>query len=214
MMLAIPCIAGARKAPPIQVIEYYGDSTVWGYKSGTGGQVDKPAPSVFAEQLRPQSLYQVRNEGVNGTTACDLLNGTDGRHAEWSQQMQKSPAKYVIVNFAINDQWKHDLAAYSSCLQNLARIARQSGKRMIFETPNPTRDSGKDGLDVYVDAMRSVAAREGVPVIDQYRYLTEQLNGQPPTAFSPDGLHPSESVYAMKGRYAAKVFMGFFGNGR
>lgn len=211
--LIIGCLGVAHATVPVQLIEYYGDSTVWGYKSGVGGQVVKPAPTVFAEQLRPQSFYQVRNEGVNGTTACDLLKGTDGKHPEWAQQMRQSSARYVIVNFGINDQWKHDLSTYAFCLQQLTRIAREHGKQMIFETPNPTRDSGKDGLDLYVSAMRNVAAREGVPLIDQYRYLTDQLRGHPPTLFSPDGLHPSETVYTMKGRYAAKVFMGVFGNG-
>jgi lysophospholipase L1-like esterase len=203
---ASPCYGAAA-----QVIEYYGDSTIWGYKSGIGGQVAKPAPAVFAEMLQPRLKYEVRNEGVSGTTACDLLNGTDGKHAAWAQQMRSSPARYVLVNFGINDQWKHDVDTYSSCLRSLAWVARKSGKQMIFETPNPTRDSGSDGLDLYVNAMREVATQEGVPVIDQYRYLTEQLNGQKPTAICPDGLHPSEAVYAMKGRFAAKVFISTFG---
>ena len=81
---------------------------------------------------------------------------------------------------------------------------------MVFETPNPTRDSGPDSLDIYVNAMRKVAAEEGLPVVDQYRYLTEWLNGQSPYALCPDGLHPSERGYALKGCFAAKVFTRYF----
>ncbi len=190
----------------MSIIEYYGDSTVWGYRSETGGQVAKPAPAAFAEALPKGIKFHVRNEGVNGTTACDLLHGTDGKHLAWEQQMRVSKARYVFINFAINDQWKHDLNTYKSCLQSLARIAKQHGKKMVFETPNPTRDSGPSGLDVYVNAMKEVAAQEGVAVIDQYHYLTEYLNGASPLAICPDGLHPSEQIYVIKGRYAAKMF--------
>lgn len=206
-LTAILC-GPASAAGPV-VVEYYGDSTVWGYKSEDGGQVAVPAPAAFAAAL-PAKRFDVRNEGVSGTTACDLLRGTDGKHPPWQQQMAASRAKYVLVNFAINDQWKHDLGTYRSCLRDLARTAKQFGKQMIFETPNPTRDSGSGGLDIYVNAMRDVAYQERLPVIDQYKYLTEFLGGQDIQAICPDGLHPSDAVYVLKGRYAARVFTELF----
>jgi lysophospholipase L1-like esterase len=188
-------------------IEYYGDSTVWGYASGTDGQrVSVPAPAVFAKALPNPTRYKVRNEGVSGSTACDLLNGADGKHPAWSDQMAASTATYVIVNHAINDQWKYEVGQYKACLWSLARIATQHGKRIVFETPNPTRDSGSGGLDVYVNAMREVAVLAQAPLIDQYRYLTDYLQGRKYDAICPDGLHPSEEVYRLKGRYAARVF--------
>src|SRR5437763_1368084 len=82
----------------------YGDSTMWGYKSGIGGRADIPAPAAFAAALPASGNYDVHNEGVVGTTACDLLNGADGKHPAWSSQMAASRAKYVLVNFAINDE--------------------------------------------------------------------------------------------------------------
>lgn len=188
------------------IIEYYGDSTVWGYRTDAGGQVARPAPAVFAESIANASAYDVRNEGVSGSTACGLLNGEDGKHPAWSTQMANSEATYVLVNYAINDEWKYDVATYKGCLTSLARIAKQHGKQMIFETPNPTRDSGSWGLDVYVNAMKEVASAESLPVIDQYAYLTNYLNGRSPYTICPDGLHPTEAVYEMKGKYAASVF--------
>ena len=194
-----------HSGPP--VIEYYGDSTVWGYASGTdGARVANPAPAVFATALPARLQYAVKNEGVNGSTACSLLMGTDGVHQPWRIQMAQSKATYVILNHAINDQWKHSVEEYRNCLWSLARITRQSGKHVIFETPNPTRDSGNDGLDTYVSTMRAVALREQVPVIDQYRYLTDYLQGRKLEELCPDGLHPSEAVYRMKGEYAARAF--------
>ncbi|WP_420475243.1 type-F conjugative transfer system mating-pair stabilization protein TraN [Noviherbaspirillum sp. ST9] len=204
--------AGPMPAATPIVIDYYGDSTVWGYASGSGGQVALPAPAVFAAALPAATQFDVRNEGVNGSTACELLRGADGRHPPWEAQMAASNASFVIINHAINDQWKDSLADYSACLAQLAQIAKLNGKQVIFETPNPTRDSGVGGLDVIVQAMRDVASREQVPVIDQYAYLTRYLAGQSPTTIAPDGLHPTDAVYEMKGKYAAEIFAGLFPN--
>lgn len=199
--------AGSASAGgPPRVIEYYGDSTIWGYTPFTGEQVSVPAPAAFAAALPAGGNYDVRNEGVSGSTACGLLNGSDGKHPAWSTQMANSSASIVIMNFAINDEWRDDLPTYQSCLTQLARQAKSAGKKVVFETPNPTRDSGPSGLDVYVDAMKAVAAQERLPVIDQYRYLTDYLNGQSPLSICPDGLHPTAEVYVMKGKYAASVF--------
>jgi lysophospholipase L1-like esterase len=203
-----PAPAPAPSTP--QLIEYYGDSTVWGYRSVSGGQVAKPAPVAFAEALPNPSAYVVSNEGVSGSTACGLLNGTDGKHQPWPKQMAASKAKYVFVNHAINDEWTYDVNTYKSCLHSLAQTAKQYGKQMIFETPNPTRDSGSWGLDVYVNAMKEVATQENVPVVGQYKYLTDYLNGQSPYTICPDGLHPTDAVYLMKGKYAASVFASLF----
>ncbi len=201
--------ADATPAAP-KIIEYYGDSTVWGYRTEVGGQVAKPAPTAFAEALPNPAAYIVRNEGVNSSTACQLLNGTDSKHQPWASQMAASKASYVFVNHAINDEWSYDVDTYKSCLRSLAKTAKQYGKQMIFETPNPTRDSGSWGLDVYVNAMKEVASQESVPVIDQYKYLTDYLAGQSPYTICPDGLHPTEDVYLMKGKYAAKAFANLF----
>lgn len=196
-------------APPAKVahiIDYYGDSTVWGYASGSGARVAKPAPLAFDEALPVSPDHTVRNEGVNSSDACQLLNGRDGKHPAWEQQMTNSNASIVILNHGINDQWRYDVNTYKGCLKSLAQTAKSKGKKIIFETPNPTRDSGAGGLDVYVNAMKDVARQENVPVIDQHSYLTNYLQGKSVYTICPDGLHPTDAVYIMKGKYAAQVF--------
>jgi lysophospholipase L1-like esterase len=203
-------VRAAAPRKPARIIEYYGDSTVWGYNPRGGGQVATPAPTAFASALPASRRYEVRNEGVNGSTACALLYGSDGKHVPWQQQMAASRASFVFVNFGINDEWKYDVNMYKSCLYMLAQTARQYGKQVIFETPNPTRDSRSDGLDVYVDAMRDVADQGGIPLIDQYRYLTAYLDGRSPYTICPDGLHPDQETYIKKGKYAAQIFLQRF----
>jgi lysophospholipase L1-like esterase len=200
----------AAASSTVQNIDYYGDSTVWGFASGsTGTQVANPAPAVFASQLPPAARYVVRNEGVSRTTACQLLQGTDGTHPDWTTQMRNSNAKFVIINHAINDQRPdigESVTAYRACLSSLGSIARQANKIVIFETPNPTDQSGL-GLEDYVAGMRATAAALGAPVIDQYQSLSAQLGTNDVRTLMPDGTHPSDATYAAKGRFAASEFL-------
>jgi hypothetical protein len=39
--------------------------------------------------------------------------------------------------------------------------------------------------------------------------LTDYLNGRPVTTICPDGLHPTQDVYTMKGLFAARTFAAF-----
>lgn len=71
----------------------------------------------------------VRNEGVSGTTACQLLNGQDGVHPAWDTQMNRSNATVVIINHAISDEWKYDMAIYKSCLMSLAQKPKPMVRR-------------------------------------------------------------------------------------
>lgn len=181
---------------------------MWGYVSGsTGERVDIPAPQAFANALPASGNHEVRNEGVNSSTACDLLNGTDGVHPAWSEQMAASNASHVIINYGINDEWEYDVPTYRSCLVSLAETAKQSGKQVVFETPNPIEGGN---LDPYLSAMKEVAAEEQLPVIDQHQYLMSYLYGQSVSTICPDGVHPSAAVYVMKGQFAAEEFTKIF----
>jgi lysophospholipase L1-like esterase len=185
-----------------QTIEYYGDSTIRGYESGTGAQVATPAPLAFAQALPSSPSHTVINKGVDNQTACELLN------ADWAGIMSASSATVVILNHGINDSRPNigeDIPAYQSCLVQIARTAKNAGKYVIFETPNPVNI---DRIGDYVVAMKEVAAQEKVSVIDQYQYLTTYLNGASLYTICPDGLHPTQDIYILKGRNAAQVFVG------
>jgi lysophospholipase L1-like esterase len=169
-------------------------------------QVATPAPKTFAQNL-DASRFTVANKGVNGTTACDLWNGTN-MPMPWSQQMASSTARYVIINHGINDLIKgNSTAGYQTCLQDLARVAKANGKTVIFETPNPIVP---EGLGNFVAVMRNVASANAIPVIDQYAYLMGVLNGANVSTIVPDGLHPTQEVYTLKGEFAAREFKRYF----
>jgi lysophospholipase L1-like esterase len=194
-----------------QVIDYYGDSTVWGWvPNGGGARVQTPAPATFAASLPSTPAHTVNNKGENGQTACQLLNGANGQD-DWRTLLAASnTTTVVILNHGINDFTatniadQVDVGTYRGCLTNLAIQAKEANKRVIFETPNPI---SREGLAPYVQAMREVAAQQNIPVIDQYAYLTGLLAGNDVTTLIPDGLHPSQSTYDLKGRFAASRFL-------
>lgn len=199
-----PVSSGRIKIAQGQLIEYYGDSTVFGNLTFVGTQVPRPAPKVFAEALG--NKYVVSNEGTSGKTSGDLLYGTDGKHLSWDLQMTYSKATVVIINHALNDKARSNVTTYAANLRALASIAKSKGKQVVFETPNP---DAWGGLVPFNDAMKTVAREAGIPVIDQYGYLTSYLGGADVRTLVPDGTHPSEFGYELKGKYAAKVFGEF-----
>lgn len=204
-----------------QVIDYYGDSTIRGYESYTGAQVATSAPDAFAAEVRKTAAHTVNNLGVDGQTSCQLLRGplqsadnpipnsTGGK--TWAELMRDSRATVVMLNHGINDHNPPSASAaarrtpdqYAACLNDLARIARAAGKIVVFETPNPVSASG---LEVYAQRMRSLASQQGIPLIDQHTYLTGVLAGRDPSALMPDGTHPDQPTYRLKGQYAAAEF--------
>lgn len=193
-----------------QIIEYHGDSTVWGWQTNSEAvRVDTPAPAAFAAEL--PAFHTVRNLGVSGSTACDLLNGgaNSGYALPWSQHMAASDATVVIINHAINDavheRRSYSPAEYRDCLNQLVDIARDEGKVVILETPNPIDDEAT--LGTFVAEMRAVATQKGVNVIDQYAHLQQQPWAD--MVITPDGLHPTQDIYMEKGRFAAERFRTF-----
>jgi lysophospholipase L1-like esterase len=190
-----------------QVIEYHGDSTVWGYRSGTDAErVETPAPEAFAAGL-PEH-HEVRNLGLNRSTACDLLEGTGGYQQPWQEHVTASNASVVIINHGINDRSAYDTARYRSCLNQLVDIAQSNDKVVILETPNPVvDDNGRQIID-YVRVMENVAQQQGIYLIDQYNLLIDAFEANAAEVV-PDGLHPTQEVYIDKGEFAAERFATF-----
>lgn len=193
-----------------QVVDYYGDSTIYGWRTGTSNGEPRVEPNaVDAFRANIGQGHQVNNLGRSGTTACDLLSGY-GWSYEWPQQLDERPnTTVVIINHGINDTVRHTPQQYEECLSRLTQTAREKGKYVILETPNPINNEQRDRLPLYVDVMRRlVSTGQADQLIDQYKYLRDymQLNNRDITEIVPDGLHPANDVYVLKGQEAARRF--------
>ncbi|MGV3741902.1 MAG: SGNH/GDSL hydrolase family protein [Burkholderiaceae bacterium] len=192
-----------------QVIDYYGDSTIFGWGNSQGDQVETTAPEAFETALEASSLsanHTVNNKGRNGQTACDLLDGNGGVDP-FADQIQASPATTVVIlNHGINDSNPDrgiSVARYTECLSGLVDIAQAANKRVILETPNPITGHSLSG---YLEAMRALATSENLALIDQHAYLTQKY-GEDVSAITPDSEHPTAEIYIEKGQYAASEFL-------
>lgn len=189
------------------IVAAYGDSTMM----GAGVNLTQAPPAIAQGILTSEvnSLAQVRNEGVSGTTSTQLLEGTDGAHQAWALSMAASPAHIVVVNHAINDV--HLLTGaerYRQNLIDLTRTAKQAGKLVVLDTPNPIVNGGSLSgvvdpvvLAQFAQIMRDVAAQEGATLCDEDKAI--RAAGLDTLARLPDGVHPDATLYAFKGKTLA-----------
>lgn len=199
---------------PAMVVAAYGDSTQQGsvFVSSAVGYVASPnaPPSEAQMHLRAWSGKPVIvvNEGRGGTNSLQLLNGTDvsgglPSHLPWYQEMARSPAHVVSINHSINDRAR-PLADFKATMKTLTLIAQNYGKVVVLETANPivhgTTFSDTFNLADHAaraQAVREVADETGAILCDQYAYIMD--NGYATLAYLPDGIHPSNALYAIKG---------------
>ncbi len=160
------------KAGPI--IQVFGDSTM---DSEIG------AYPYWAERWGSRII----NRAVGGTNSVALRNGTDGLNAAWPGSVN---ADYVVINHGLRDGYVGFPEAFTPLddyIDNLEFFADNSnGATVIFQTPNPSTDVGRD-MAPYAEAMREVAAEKGCQVIDVFALF--QLQPAWHTRI-PDGTHP------------------------
>lgn len=163
----------APQAPAVITVAAYGDST----------QAAQGSPHAAST-----TRVQVRNAGVAGTTATQLLRGADGVHPAWAAQLARETAQAVVINHGINDR-HGDKPVYRDSLRALVLAVRAAGKVPMLETPNPIDPVG---FEDWREVMREVARAEGV-------YLCEQ-----PRVPLSDGFHPTAEGYATKAQRLAQ----------
>ncbi|AIO47546.1 GDSL-like Lipase/Acylhydrolase family protein [Burkholderia cepacia] len=207
-----PPAAAQASTPRTVLIESYGDSTTQGWQvvNGTGQVTPNSAPVILQKLLQDRfgTTVTVSNNGVGSTEASQLLNGTDGVHPTWQNQMAASKAQIVTLNFGLNDAYyttakKDGIAAespddFASTMTQLVQIARQSGKQVVIFEPNPTCEPIRQPLmPSYVGALRQVAAAQQVPIVGEF----DAIQGMPNwTTLLSDCLHPTDQGYAVKAR--------------
>lgn len=215
---AQPVAAAATRCPTCPVlIESYGDSTTLGLQiiNGVQSYTANTDPVDLQNLLRQQfgSMVEVSNQGVSGTQALQLLNGTDQNHAAWAAQMAASKASIVTLNFARNDADYYGAPTpgmtpvspeqYGQIMTQLVQIAKAAGKQVVLYEPDPVAFSdGNIAVAKYVAQLKAVATAEQVPIVFQWEYA----QGLPDYAsLLTDGVHPTDSLYAFNAQWESQV---------
>ena len=194
------------------IIEMYGDSTTLGAQTinGTLTTTSSSEPTQLQDLLQTHfgKNITVINNGVGGTQAYQLLSGTDGRNRAWATQMAKSNADIVILNYALNDQmynatqtpgmYQETPETYANIIGWLIQTARDNGKQVVLQEPNPTCFQPKVGnLHRFVTALRNTANLMNAPLVAEYDYI-QTLTGW--KSMLTDCAHPNDALYGIKAR--------------
>lgn len=200
----------APAQPKSVLIEEYGDSTTLGVEIFPTGGIVTPnsEPVDLQATLRAQfgATVTVNNQGVSGIEASQLLNGTDGVHPSWINQMASSKAQIVTINLTLNSPYyaavprdgipAESPSQYGQVMTQLVQIAKAAGKQVILYEPNPVCEPIRQPvLGSYVTVLRQVAQAQGIPLVAQYDYIQTLPNWQ---SLLSDCLHPTDALYKIK----------------
>ncbi|WP_425318381.1 SGNH/GDSL hydrolase family protein [Pseudomonas nitroreducens] len=214
ILCAFSAIASAEK---VVIIEMYGDSTTAGAQTINGVQTSTPnsEPNKLQDLLQAKfgKRVVVFNQGVGGTQAFQLLTGTDGRNRNFAAQMAASKAHIVIINYLLNDQhfsvvptpgmYQETPEMYASILGWLAQTARDNGKQVVFQEPNPICSEPVPGnIQIFLNSLRTEAALMNVPLVAQYDYIKSLPNWQ---SMYSSCSHPFDPLYEIKAKRTFEV---------
>lgn len=218
VMACSGCGGGGEEesAPPTPItskpeilIDAYGDSTMWGYDPEIDAKSPTNPPAAMQTALRNDYKLNVTvtNHGVSGSTLKKFIEGTDGQHQPWESQARLSNARYVIINFGLNDVLEsvgESPDEYRELLSKFVAYARQAGKIPVFDEPTPTCDPLRQRLPEYIAIMRDVAKAQSVYIIPNYDDLAHPIFGWKHYV-AKDCVHPNSYMSSVMGHRMANV---------
>lgn len=185
-------------------VDWYGNSTVAGWNpsyNGTaqeGQPVATPMPAAFHAKAPTTTGV---NRGVNGVTAADAINGTDGiPWSSWPTHLASTSAAYVILQYRETDT----VANLTANLTTLVNQAKAAGKTVFIQTDIPSLNAGSLTHQTIAQTQRQVGIDTNVYVLDLHRYLTDYMvaNNLTIANICPDTQHPSQAIYTLLGEWA------------
>lgn len=134
--------------------------------------------------------FSVINEGSGGEVVADGA-------ADVPRVLTQDNPQVLLVQEGANDvNQGHSPASIATSLRSMVREAKNRGVQPYVGTllpmrPGSCRGVAADGVPPANDQIRSMAASEGVPLVDLY----QAFGAIPGTLIGPDGLHPTEAGY-------------------
>lgn len=165
-----PDFTPASVSAPMSVL-VLGDSTMTPYW---------PGEASVPEMVRAATGWRVDNRAVSGSTSCQAD----------MDAIRTARADVVTANYGLNDAYglagapRHDMGAYTDCLERIAAAARDAGSVLVLVAANPVLASpGWDAtrIDGYNAAKRGIGGAFYC-ALPSIAWSLETL---------PDGQHPN-----------------------
>jgi acyl-CoA thioesterase I len=190
---------------------FTGDSITHGAKHTHGL---RSYPEIFSERIRWE-LKRVRdviiNTGISGNTTNNLLNDFEWRVRGFKPSL-------VSVMLGTNDCARKEIppSVFENNLRLIIGKIRETGAVPILHTPNTiitAKSPERASLSQYVPVIRNVSERNGVILVDHYRYWedtaknTSGINVQ--HEWLNDPLHPNGKGHQELARLTFKTLSIF-----
>lgn len=216
---------GARLFAGTSVVaDCFGDSTMWGADpSNLGAQVSTTSPQAlqnFVNLYYGNSSFTVNNRAISGTTATQMIAGTDGSGTTFEVKMSSSSSSVVYCNHGVNDATgtsQTSITDYKKALVTFVTICRKYNKTPILVTPFINFSYGTLGsyprserIKYFAQAVRDVAKSYGVTLVDNYSSIEKLVaSGKyKPLDLLPDAVHANQAVYFKMGHNLAAPLVG------
>ena len=190
--------ATARKP----VIHLMGDSTMC-EKDTTGGYPERGWGMLITHFFDFQ--YEFVNHAKGGESTKSFID-----HGRWDKvRLEMKPGDWVLIQFGHNDSHKHNgsqyadpFGAYQDNLEMFCKTAISRGAHPVLVTPVTRRGFRYDGTmsdapnQEYPEAMRQLASRIGVPLLDVFEGTYKLVSDLGPEASRDLYMHFDEGMYA------------------
>jgi lysophospholipase L1-like esterase len=227
----IEMLVTALAAGTARTIEAFGDSTMWGADANNGfAQVATPSPLQMqncVNNWHGNSALTVVNRGIIGTTATQMIAGTDGSGSTFAAKAASSSASAMICNHGVNDA-EGDYATtpeeYRTALEAFALTCRANDIVPILATPfpclnYPAAPTGfgsrlrAENTARFAQVMRDVAENMNVILVDQFALFRARFDqGVDPVSTLIDGVHGTQAsdhgAYIFAGNNLAMALLG------
>ncbi|MEX3914903.1 SGNH/GDSL hydrolase family protein [Paraburkholderia sp. BR10872] len=166
---------------PIVQLAVFGDDQAMGigYTSmGMAQPITPNAPAALQALLQKQlsdTGIQVSDLATGGraSSLANLLDGMDGGGAPFAQRLTANPASIVVISYAINDQYGGETPSdFGGYLTQAIQTAQSAGRTVVLEEPSPTCDTDHPRLADYSSAIDAAGKALGVPVIQQFAFVS------------------------------------------
>lgn len=197
-------LASPALAQRVTKVVCLGDSVTKGVRDGV--KPDETFCVLLEKGLRKATLRNIPviNAGIGGHTTADGL-------ARFDADVLAQKPSHVVIMFGINDSWidagkmasRVTAADFAANLQKMVERLKQQKITVILMTANPVvapkyPPERNANLKKYVEAMRDVARKEQVPLVDVYaRFAELALEGVDLNKLYTDAMHPNPKGHAL-----------------
>ena len=196
-------------------IHFFGDSTMWGSNPAPNTTVQQATnpPAMFKiglDIMYPGNGVTIANKAIAGSNLYSMMRGINNYYPNTYESVIAADTPSVAYcGHCLNDCSSSDgdtnIVTYYNDLLNFVDISRAYGVIPVLVTPAIHAPLGSGTIaqtkrqESFVQAMRDVAEKKNVDLVDSNYYMQKSLRLWTPMSIAPDGVHLSPMFSSQHG---------------